>query len=62
MSKFFIEEDGKITNILEAETLEIAEAVSGGKAHSFEDAPAEGLDIGWYIAESGAWTAPALRI
>lgn len=62
MGKFFIEEDGKITNILEAETLEIAEAVSGAIAYAFDDAPAEGLDIGWYVNDDGDWTAPALRV
>lgn len=60
MGKFFIEEDGKITNILEAETLEIAEAVSGATAYAFEDAPTEGMDIGWSIVD-GEWTAPTPR-
>lgn len=59
--KFFIDENGKITNILEAETLEIAEAVSGATAYSFDDAPTEGLDIGWSIVD-GEWTAPPPRI
>ena len=62
MSKFWIVEDDKIVNILEAETLEIAEAVSGAKAFSEETRPDEGLDIGWYKNEDGDWTAPALRI
>lgn len=61
MSRFWIIENDKIVNILEAETLEIAEAVSGAKAFSEDTRPDEGLDIGWSLID-GVWTAPPPRI